>query len=71
MNIKTIESDFEYRMKKIINKFKKDYKLEYLTAEELQEKMWGDARDNQLAAEFGRKVLEACNEFSGDELFED
>ncbi len=65
MHIKTVEGDFEYQMKKIISKFRKDYELTNLNAEELQDKIWID-----LAAEFGRAILEACNEFSGDELFE-
>ena len=66
MDIRTIESDFEYQMSKIVKKFKKDYDLEGLDAEELQDKIWKD-----LAAEFGKEVLQACNDFSGDELFED
>ena len=65
MSIRTIECDFEYQMKKIIEKFKNDWDLQDLTAEELQEKIWVS-----LSAEFGKAVLEACNNFSGDELFE-
>jgi len=61
----TLDSQFEYQMKKIINKFVNDYDLQDLTAEELQEKLWVS-----LAAQFGQAVLQACNEFSGDELFE-
>ena len=65
MYIRTIESEFDYQMERIISKFKKDYELEELNAEELQDKIWTD-----LAKEFGREVLEACNNYSGDELFE-
>jgi len=61
----TIESKFEYQMKKIISKFRKDYDLQELTAEELQEKIWGE-----YAKQFGQAVSQACSEFSGDELFE-
>jgi RNase P/RNase MRP subunit POP5 len=66
MTIRTIEEDFEYQMREVINKFKKDFKLEELTGEEIQEKIW-----NKYSKEFGRAVLEACNNYSGDELFEE
>ena len=65
MNYNTIESRFEYQMKKIISKFREDYDLQELTAEELQEKIWVS-----LAAQFGQAVSQACSDFSGDELFE-
>lgn len=65
MRIHTIEEEFEYQMKKIITKFKKDFDLNDLNAEELQEKIWND-----LSKEFGRYVLEGCNEYSGDDFFE-
>lgn len=66
MHIRTIEEDFEYQMRNVINKFKKDFELEELTGEEIQEKIW-----NKYSKEFGRAVLEACNNYSGDELFEE
>lgn len=67
MNIITRESMFEYQMVNIIKKFKKDYGLENLDAEELQEEI---QKNKYLSGEFGKAVLAACQDFSGDELFE-
>lgn len=39
MAIHTIEQDFDYQMKRLMTKFKKDNDLEELDAEELQEKL--------------------------------
>lgn len=65
MHIQTIEEDYEYRMKNIVRKFVKDYELERLGAEELQDKIW-----SEYAKEFAHAVLQDMNDFSGDELFE-
>ena len=65
MHIPTIEEDYEYRMKNIMQKFVKDYELEGLSAEELQDKIW-----SEYAEEFALAVLQDMNDFSGDELFE-
>ena len=65
MRIHTIEENYDYRMKRLIKKFVKDYKLENLSAEELQDKLW-----NEYSKEFAQTVLEDMQEFSGDELFE-
>lgn len=65
MHIHTIEENYDYRMKRLIKKFVKDYELENLNAEELQNKLWDD-----YSKEFARVVLEDMQEFSGDELFE-
>ena len=66
MRIHTIEEDYEYRMKEIMEKFVKQYdELQGLDSEELQDKIW-----NEYAKEFGHAVLEDMFEFSGDELFE-
>lgn len=67
MHIRTIEEDFEYQMKGVITKFRKDYNLKDLDAEEFQEKVW---KDKNLSVQFGRAIIEACNDYSGDELFE-
>ena len=48
-----------------MKKFVKDYELEGLSAEELQDKIW-----SEYAEEFARAVLQDMNDFSGDELFE-
>ena len=65
MHIPTIEEDYEYRMKNIVQKLVKDYELEGLSAEELQDKLW-----SEYAEEFAHAVLQDMNDFSGDELFE-
>ena len=65
MRIHTIEENYDYRMKRLIKKFVKDYELENLNAEELQDKLCDD-----YSKEFARAVLEDMQEFSGDELFE-
>lgn len=65
MHIHTVEEDYEYRMKNIVRKFVKDYELEELSAEELQDKLW-----SEYSKEFAHAVLQDMNDFSGDELFE-
>ena len=65
MHIHTVEEDYEYRMKNIMKKFVKDYGLEGLSAEELQDKLW-----SEYSKEFAHAVLQDMTDFSGDELFE-
>lgn len=65
MHIPTIEEDYEYRMQNIVRKFVKDYELEELNAEELQDKLW-----SEYAEKFAHAVLQDMTDFSGDELFE-
>lgn len=65
MYIPTIEENYEYRMENIMQKFLKDYELEGLSTEELQDKLWSD-----YAKEFAHAVLQDMTDFSGDELFE-
>lgn len=65
MHIYTIEEDYEYRMKNIMKKFIKDYGLNELNSEELQDKIW-----SEYAEEFAHAVLQDMTDFSGDELFE-
>ena len=65
MHIHTIEQEYEYRMKNIMEKFVKDYELGELNSEELQDKIW-----SEYAEEFAHEVLQDMNDFSGDELFE-
>lgn len=64
MHVHTIEENYDYRMKRLIKKFVKDYELENLSAEELQDKLW-----NEYSKEFAQAMLEDMQEFSGDELF--
>lgn len=65
MHISTIEEDYEYRMKNIVRKFVKDYELERLSAEELQDKIW-----SEYAEEFAHAVLQDMTDFSCNEVFE-
>ena len=65
MHIPTIEEDYEYRMKNIVQKLVKDYELEGLSAEELQDKLW-----SEYAKEFAHAVLQDMSDFAADELFE-
>ncbi len=65
MRVHTIEENYDYRMKRLIKKFVKDYGLENLSAEELQDTLW-----NEYSKEFAQAMLEDMQEFSGDELFE-
>ena len=61
----TQESLFEFQMKKLIKKFVKDFSLENLNPEELQNVIW-----TKYSNDFGQAVLELCVNFAGDELFE-
>ena len=65
MHIPTIEENYEYRMENIMQKFVKDYELEGLRAEELQDHLW-----SEYTVAFAHAVLQDMNDFSGDELFE-
>lgn len=65
MHIRIIEEDYEYRMKNIIQKLVKDYELEGLSAEELQDKIW-----SEYAKEFAHAVLFDIDMFAGDKMFE-
>ena len=66
MHIPTIEEEYDYRMRNIMEKFVGQYdELQGLEPEGLQDKIWND-----YAKEFGRAILEDMSEFSGDELFE-
>ena len=68
MHIRTIEEDYEYRMRNIMERFKKDYpeELEDLTGDELYEKIW-----ESYSAQFGRTVMKDMYLYSGEELFQD
>jgi hypothetical protein len=65
MHIHTVEENYDYRMKNLVKKFVKDYGLEKLNSEELQDKIW-----SEYAEEFAHTVLQDMTDFSGDELFE-
>ena len=65
MHIHTVEENYEYRMKNIMEKFVRDYELGELNSEELQDKIW-----SEYAEEFAHAVIEDMMDYSGDELFE-
>lgn len=65
MHIHTVEENYDCRMKNLVKKFVKDYGLEKLNPEELQDKIW-----SEYAEEFAHAVLQDMTDFSGDELFE-
>lgn len=65
MHIHTVEENYDYRMKNLVKKFVKDYGLEKLNSEELQDKIW-----SEYAEEFAHTVLQDMTDFSDDELFE-
>lgn len=65
MHIHTVEENYDYRMKNLVKKFVKDYGLEKLNPEELQDKIC-----SEYAEEFAHAVLQDMTDFSGDELFE-
>lgn len=68
MHIHTIEEDFEYRMKKIIQSMRDDYdELKNLDPEELQNQL---INNKMFSKDFAGRVVDDCINFSGDELFE-
>lgn len=68
MNIRTIESEYDYRMQGIMERFlKQNEELSELNAEELQDKMW----EESYAVSFAHMVMEDMQEWSGDDLFEE
>ena len=65
MHIRTIEEDYEYRMKNIIKNLRESYEgLKDLDSEEMRDKLW-----DEYAKEFAHAILEDMDDFSGDELF--
>lgn len=67
MHIHTIEEDYEYRIKNIMEDFLEEHEeLKELDVDELQDKLW----EPEYAKAFGRAVIEDMMSFAGDELFE-
>jgi hypothetical protein len=66
MHIHTVEENYDYRMKNIVEKFLEDYPEDFedLSPMEVYEKLWDD-----YAKEFGRAVLDDMIDFANDELF--
>ena len=66
MNIRTIESDYDYRMQNVMKEmFESFNELKELSCEELQDKIW----EKDYAIAFAHMVLEDMQDWSGDELF--
>jgi len=66
MHIRTIEEDYDYRMRNLMEKFVEQFDLILLAGDELYEEIW-----DRLSKEFGRAVLEDMYNYSGNELFGD
>jgi hypothetical protein len=66
MNIRTIEADYDYRMKYVMETFlNQNEELKGLNAEELQDAIY----ESKYAVDFARLVLQDMYDWSGDELF--
>lgn len=62
-----LEDTFEYQIKRIVKEIREENELEDLSSEQLQDEIWND---ENLLKSFGRKIIERCNEYSGNEIFE-
>ncbi len=65
MHIHTMDENYDYRMRRLVEKFVQDYEIAERDPTELQDKIW-----MEYAESFGRMVLEDMIEYAGDELFE-
>jgi len=65
MHIHTMDENYDYRMRRLVEKFVQDYETAERDPTELQDKIW-----MEYAESFGRMVLEDMIEYAGDELFE-
>lgn len=65
MHIHTMDENYDYRMRRLVEKFVQDYEIAERNPTELQDKIW-----MEYAESFGRMVLEDMIEYAGDELFE-
>ena len=65
MHIHTMDENYDYRMKRLVEKFVQDYEIEEREPTALEDIIW-----KEYAEEFGRMVLEDMIEYASDELFE-
>lgn len=65
MHIHTMDENYDYRMKRLVEKFVQDYEIEEREPTALEDIIW-----KEYAESFGRMVLEDVIEYAGDELFE-
>ena len=65
MRIHTMDENYDYRMRRLVEKFVQDYEIEEREPTALEDIIW-----KEYAESFGRMVLEDMIEYAGDELFE-
>ena len=68
MDIKTIESNFEYQAKRILLNALRGSDIKNLNdVEEFKDEIWKD----RFAIEIGRKFIDGLADWSGDDMFEE
>ena len=72
MHIHTMDENYDYRMRRLVEKFVQDYEIAERDPTELQDNHLNDISKaiQEYAESFGRMVLEDMIEYAGDELFE-
>lgn len=69
MHIPTIEDDFDYNFKAVIDMMKDDFpELKDLSSDDFQERVWND---KEMCVYFTQKMFERAYEYGGDEMFGD
>lgn len=69
MHIPTIEDDFDYNFKKVIDMMRDDFpELTNLSSDDFQETVWND---KEMCVYFTQKMFERAYEYGGDEMFGD
>lgn len=65
MHIHTMDENYDYRMRRLVEKFVQDYEIEERAPTALEDIIW-----KEYAESFGGMVLEDMIKYAGDELFE-
>ena len=65
MHIHTMDENYDYRMRRLVEKFVQDYEIEEREPTALEDIIW-----KEYAESFGGMVLEDMIKYAGDELFE-
>ena len=65
MHIHTMDENYDYRMRRLVEKFVQDYEIEEREPTALEDLIW-----KEYAESFGGMVLEDMIKYAGDELFE-
>ena len=69
MHIPTIEDDFDYNFKKVIDMMRDDFPdLSNLSSDDFQEAVW---YDKEMCVYFTQKMFERAYEYGGDRMFGD